>query len=93
MPRLETRLLYLDHIAERGRDMFGAACDRDLEGIVAKWVHGTYKTDSRRTSWVKIKNPEYTHRRSLLNERPPQIPIVPGAAVNRGWSARGNVSI
>jgi hypothetical protein len=33
---------------------------RDLEGIVAKWAHGTYQTDGRSTSWLKIKNPEYT---------------------------------
>jgi bifunctional non-homologous end joining protein LigD len=63
MPKVESRLLYVDHIAERGRDLFRAACDRDIEGIVAKWAHGTYQTDSRRTSWLKIKNAEYTQMR------------------------------
>jgi bifunctional non-homologous end joining protein LigD len=28
LPTIETRLLYLDHIAERGRDLFRAACAR-----------------------------------------------------------------
>jgi bifunctional non-homologous end joining protein LigD len=63
LPTIETRLLYLDHIAGRGIDLFRAICDRDLEGIVGKWGSGTYQTDGRSTSWVKIKNPEYTQIR------------------------------
>ena len=51
-------VLFLDCIAERGRDLFRVACERDLEGIVAKWARGTYQTDTSRTSWLKIKNPE-----------------------------------
>lgn len=80
MPAVESRLLYLDHVAERGRDLFRVACERDLEGVVGKWAHGTYQTDGRRTSWVKIKNPAYTQmegryelfepRRHLLDGRP-----------------------
>ena len=58
MPFIECRLLYLDHIEERGCDLFSVACDRDLEGIVAKWARGTYRTDGRSTSWTKIKNPQ-----------------------------------
>jgi ATP-dependent DNA ligase len=34
------------------------ACGHDLEGIVAKWLGGTCRTDAR-TSWLKIRNPEY----------------------------------
>src|SRR5215467_15855098 len=30
------RLLYCDHIEERGKHLFRLACKRDLEGIVAK---------------------------------------------------------
>jgi len=63
MPTVESRLLYLDHIERRGCDLFRAACERDLEGIVAKWAHGTYCTDGRVTSWLKIKNPAYTQMR------------------------------
>lgn len=47
----------------RGCDLFRVVCDRDLEGIVAKWDRGTYRTDGRATSWVKIKNPYYTQMR------------------------------
>jgi ATP-dependent DNA ligase len=63
MPFIESRLLYLDHIEQRGCDLFRVACGRDLEGIVAKWAHGTYRTDGRATSWLKIKNPDYTQMR------------------------------
>jgi ATP-dependent DNA ligase len=60
MPVAEGRVLFFDSIAEQGRDPFREACERDLEGIVAKWTHGTYQTDTRRTSWLKIKNAEYS---------------------------------
>jgi len=56
-PAVEGRLLFLDSIAGRGRDLFRVACERDLEGIVAKWGQGTYQTDRRATSWLKIDEP------------------------------------
>jgi ATP-dependent DNA ligase len=40
-----------------------AYCERDLEGIVGKFARGTYRTDGRATSWLKIKNPEYSQMR------------------------------
>src|SRR4051812_38427324 len=72
VPRSRSRLLHVDAIAERGTDLFRLACRRDLEGIVAKWAHGTYQCDGRRTSWLKIKNPDYSHmegRRELFEAR------------------------
>jgi bifunctional non-homologous end joining protein LigD len=72
MPRTESRLLYLDHIAECGRDLYRAACERDLEGIVGKWACGMYQSDPRGTSWLKIKNPEYSQvegRHELFDAR------------------------
>ena len=63
MPAVECRLLYLDHLEERGRDLFRATCERDLEGVVGKWARGTYRTDGRATSWLKIKNREYSQMR------------------------------
>lgn len=60
MPAVECRLLYLDHLEARGVDLFRVACERDLEGIVGKWTEGTYRTDGRATSWLKIKNRDYT---------------------------------
>jgi ATP-dependent DNA ligase len=43
-----------------GTRLYDLACERDLEGIVAKWARGTYQCDGRGTSWLKIKNPEYS---------------------------------
>jgi bifunctional non-homologous end joining protein LigD len=53
-------LLYLDHIEGNGSRFFAKACELDLEGIVAKWKAGIYIADNRRSSWVKIKNPNYS---------------------------------
>lgn len=41
----------------RGVDLFNAACEQDLEGIVAKLANGPYEPDA--TTWVKIKNRAY----------------------------------
>ena len=72
MPAVESRLLYLDHLRERGSDLFRVASERDLEGVVGKWARGTCQTDGRRTSWLKVKNPDYsqmTGRRELFERR------------------------
>jgi hypothetical protein len=64
--------MFLDAIVGRGRDLFRVARQRDLEGIVAKWCHGTYQTDGRSTSWLKIKNPNYSQivgRHELFERR------------------------
>jgi ATP-dependent DNA ligase len=53
----------LDHIPARGCALFDIACASDLEGIVGKWVDGSYQTDGRSTSWLKVKNPKYTQIR------------------------------
>jgi len=63
MPFIQSRLRYLDHIEERGCDLFRVARKRDLEGIVGKWAHGTYRTDGRATSWVKVKYADYSQMR------------------------------
>jgi hypothetical protein len=60
VPRADSRLLYVDHLERRVSALFRAACARDLEGIVAKWRHGRYERDGVSTSWLKIKNPEYS---------------------------------
>jgi bifunctional non-homologous end joining protein LigD len=60
MPRMDSRVLYHDCIDGRGRALFDAARDHDLEGIVAKWKHGRYHADGQTTSWLKIRNPDYS---------------------------------
>jgi hypothetical protein len=52
--------------------LYAKACEFDLVGIVAKWKDGSYIADDRRSSWVKIKNPNYSQieGREELFERP-----------------------
>jgi len=72
MPRIDSRLLYVDHVEERGVELFRQACRRDLEGIVAKWRRGPYHSDGVQTSWFKVKNPDYSQmdgRRELFERR------------------------
>jgi len=54
------RVRYVDHMEGRGIDLYRAACKRDLEGIVAKWRHGIYQVGGATTSWLKVKNPQYS---------------------------------
>jgi bifunctional non-homologous end joining protein LigD len=72
MPRVTSRLLYVDHVRERGIALYREACGRDLEGVVGKWAGGRYERDGVSTSWVKIKNPDYSPwegRRELFEAR------------------------
>ena len=48
----------LDYFVGQGVDLFHAICERDLEGIVAKAAQGLYQP--AKTTWVKIKNPNYS---------------------------------
>ena len=61
----------VESIERRGTDLFRAACEHDLEGIVAKWRRGTYQSGPE-TSWLKICNPSYSQwdgRRDLFERR------------------------
>ncbi|HVZ19085.1 MAG TPA: RNA ligase family protein [Terriglobales bacterium] len=60
IPTAPSRLLYSDHLDYRGKQLFDFACEHDLEGIVAKWKFGSYLPNSNATTWIKIKNPNYT---------------------------------
>ena len=58
VPGSESRLLYVEHYAATGIDLFRAACEADLEGLVAKHKNGLYTPE--RPKWVKIKNRNYS---------------------------------
>jgi ATP-dependent DNA ligase len=60
IPSVPTRLMYVDHVLARGKDLFDVACLHHLEGIVGKLASGRYYADGTRTNWCKIKNPGYT---------------------------------
>jgi DNA ligase 1 len=67
--RQSGRLLYLDHIEERGCAFYEAVCRMDLEGIVAKRKDSRY-VGTRSRSWLKVKNPTYSQaegRRELFD--------------------------
>jgi ATP-dependent DNA ligase len=72
MPKGESRVRYVDHIQGNGKQFHRLACEHDLEGIVGKWKFGTYRADGAQTSWVKIKNPNYSQadgRAELFEKR------------------------
>lgn len=54
------RLLYCDHIEERGEDLFRQVCELDLEGVVAKRKNSPYLPDNPDFHWLKIKHAGYT---------------------------------
>lgn len=54
------RTLYASHIEENGTGLFALACEHDLEGIVAKHRYAPYLTDPEETSWLKIRNRDYS---------------------------------
>jgi bifunctional non-homologous end joining protein LigD len=71
IPESTSRLCRVAHAERSGTGLFAAACQMDLEGLVAKWKHGPYLQDGR-TSWAKIKNPNYSQaegRRELFEKR------------------------
>ena len=56
------RILYAQHIEQRGKEFFQEVCSRGLEGIVAKRKLGVYKDGGN--SWLKIKNPTYSQAKN-----------------------------
>jgi bifunctional non-homologous end joining protein LigD len=62
VPRRGSRLLYVEHVGRRGRDLFRVICERDLEGIVGKLAHAPYITQP--SPWVKVLNPWYTQKQN-----------------------------
>ena len=60
IPRGSDCILRADHVLERGVDLFRLACERDLEGVVAKLGQAPYQELHGRPTWLKIRNPKYT---------------------------------
>jgi ATP-dependent DNA ligase len=70
VPMQPAPVLYVDHFAERGVDLFRTVCDRDMEGIIAKRKDGLYTPEE--TTSVKIKNRQYSQaegRREFFDSR------------------------
>jgi len=54
------QLLFVDHVEERGEELFELVCQRDLEGIIAKHRLSRYAVADDNPAWVKIKNRRYS---------------------------------
>jgi len=52
IPKGSPSVLYADFVEQGGLALFRAACERDLEGIVAKQKDAPYSESVR---WVKIR--------------------------------------
>ena len=57
-------LRYVDHVDGSGTALFQRVCELDLEGIVAKYKFGNYVTECEQSTWVKIRNREYSDARA-----------------------------
>jgi bifunctional non-homologous end joining protein LigD len=57
IPHKSNRLLYADHIVEKGKALFKVARENDVEGIIAKPLESAYGKKAR---WYKIMNPRYS---------------------------------
>ena len=72
VPNAGGRVLYVDYVEGRGEQLFDQVCVMDLEGIVCKPVISPYREVKGRTTWIKVKNPDYSQaegRRELFNQR------------------------
>ena len=68
LPKDSERLMYCDHVERDGEGLFRAACENDLEGVVAKRKFDPYIEDQ--ASWLKIRNTNYSQwagREELFN--------------------------
>ncbi|MFN2431276.1 MAG: non-homologous end-joining DNA ligase [Gemmatimonadota bacterium] len=54
LERAPRRVRYSDHVAGRGRDFLRLACERGLEGVIAKRADAPYR-GTRSGEWVKVK--------------------------------------
>jgi ATP-dependent DNA ligase len=60
IPKQQSNLLYCDHVEEHGQELFTLACEHDLEGIVAKRKSSPYLVGDGTTTWIKIRNANYS---------------------------------
>jgi len=55
------RTVLSEGVVGRGRDLFAAACERGLEGIVAKRLASPYRPGERTDAWQKVKPQQAVH--------------------------------
>jgi hypothetical protein len=80
-----SRVLYADHVEREGCRLFELICQRDLEGIVAKLKHGHYPSDREESTWIKIKNRNYSQgkgRAEFFHDAKK-----PAMSIHAGWDS------
>jgi ATP-dependent DNA ligase len=63
VPKQSRCILFAKHVPLRGRELYAAVCEQDLEGIVAKWKDAPYNPAALPFSWIKVRNPDYSQAR------------------------------
>src|SRR4051812_32408781 len=54
------RTFFVDHVMGAGKPFYRQICDLDMEGIVCKPVMSPYRPLRGETTWIKVKNPNYS---------------------------------
>jgi bifunctional non-homologous end joining protein LigD len=79
-----SRVCYVDYVERTGKALFDIVCKRDLEGIVAKLKHGHYATEREHSTWLKVKNKNYSQaegRAEFFEGKKPS------ESVHEGWDS------
>jgi ATP-dependent DNA ligase len=65
--------------------LFDLVCQRDLKGIVAKLKHGNYTSEKEQSTWIKVKNRNYSQSegRAEFFDRGRK----PVQSIHAGWEA------
>jgi hypothetical protein len=72
LPNQSSTVRYVDHVGARGAELYDAVSLADAEGVVGKWISGSYHTDVVTTNWVEVKNLGYSQivgRHELFADR------------------------
>jgi bifunctional non-homologous end joining protein LigD len=80
-----SRVCYAAHVESEGCRLFELVCQRDLEGIVAKLKHGHYASHLDESTWIKIKNKNYSQSegRAEFFDRGRK----PVQSIHQGWDS------
>ncbi|RFM26395.1 DNA ligase D [Deminuibacter soli] len=60
LPEEDAVIRFSDHITGEGKAFFKAALEKGLEGVMAKDGNSTYDIGARSSSWLKVKNEQFT---------------------------------
>jgi bifunctional non-homologous end joining protein LigD len=66
------RVMFVDYKEGTGTALYARMCERDMEGIVGKPRYSRYLDSAGDTTWIKVKNPNYSKaagRAELLEQR------------------------